>query len=108
MSLSFKQYLESKEQLMNAIKNTPVSVTEYEICKYCSIPVDEADVDVVSLRPKNKILIEWLYNDIHNPTPTSIKFKGVKGIDEDEQDNLSLPHIKIQKFLDRYTKNDAK
>ncbi|MCK9369660.1 hypothetical protein M0R04_07110 [Candidatus Dojkabacteria bacterium] len=104
MGQTFKQYLESKEQLMDAIKNTPVSTIEYEIYKYCSIPVAECDVDAISLRPKNKILIEWSYDDIHNPTPLSIKFKGVKDIDEDDQYNLNIPRIKLQKFLDRHTK----
>jgi hypothetical protein len=102
MSLSFKQYLESKEQLMNAIKNTPVSIVEYEVCKYCSIPVSESDVETISLRPKNKILVEWRYDDIHNPTPISVRFKGVKGVDDSDQYMLDISRIKLQKFLDRH------
>ncbi len=105
MSLTFKQYLESREQLLNAVNNTPITVVEYEICKYCSIPVVEGDSDTISLRPKNKILIEWRYDDVYNPTPTSVQFRGVKGIEEGEQYLLNIPRIKLQKFLDRHTKS---
>jgi hypothetical protein len=104
MSLTFKQYLDSKDQLLKAMERTPISIVEYEVCKYCSIPIAEEGMETVSLRPKNTIIVEWLYKDIHNPIPTSVRFKGVKGISEQEQYSLNIPRIKLQKFIDRHTK----
>jgi hypothetical protein len=99
---TFKQYLESKEQLLKAIENTPVSIIEYEVRKYCTLPINETTTSV-SLKPKNIIMIEWQYNDIQNPTPLSVKFKGVRDIDENEQYDIVIPRIKLQKFLSRHT-----
>lgn len=100
--LTFKQYLESKEQLLKAIENTPVTVVEYEVRKYCTLTVNE-DTEAISLKPKNKIIVEWRYDDIHNPTPIFAKFKGVKKLDETEQYDIEIPRLKLQKFLSRHT-----
>lgn len=100
--LTFKQYLESKEQLLQAIKNTPVSIVEYEVKKYCSLAINE-DIDPISFKPKNKLLIEWRYDDVHNPTPISARVIGVKNINEDEQYEINIPKLKLQKFLARHT-----
>jgi len=99
--LTFKQYLESKEQLLKAIEKTPISIIEYEVRKYCTLPINET-IEPVSLRPKNKIIVEWRYDDIHNPTPLSIRFKGVKNLDESEQYDIDMSCIKLQKFLSRH------
>ena len=39
--LTFKQYLESKSKLREAIKQTPVHKAEYVMRKYCKLPVGE-------------------------------------------------------------------
>ena len=43
--LTFKQYLESKEQLLKAIENTPISLVEYEVKKYCNLSIGETEDD---------------------------------------------------------------
>lgn len=72
--LTFKQYLESKEQLRRAVQKTPQQVLEYTVKKYCKLSLGESlDEKVqVSLKPKTKIYVEWLYEDIDNPTPVRV------------------------------------
>lgn len=104
--VTFKQYLESKSQLLKAIENTPTAIVEYEVCKYCSLTIGESDDDksLVGLKPKNKILIEWRYDNIDEPTPVSIKFIGSKDVDLDEQFNTFWSGNKLQKWLSRHAK----
>lgn len=101
--LSFKQYLDSKEQLLKAIENTPVTRLEYEIRKYCTLVVGESvdDQQIISLRPKNKIIIEWSYVNPSNPTPVNIEFDGI------DLDESSTPWsgVKLQKWLMRHARN---
>lgn len=102
--LTFKQYLESKEQLLKAIHNTPTSIMEYEVCKYCSLTVGdvETEKEVISLKPKHKLLVEWQYNDINNPTPINIKFKGLADVDEGDKYSTFWTGTKLQKWLTRH------
>lgn len=104
--LTFMQYLESKEQLKKAISNTPVALVEYEVHKYCSFTVGETEDEkvLVGLRPKNKILIEWRYDNVDSPTPASIRFTGTKDMDCDEKFNTFWTGTKLQKWLSRHAK----
>lgn len=104
--LTFKQYLESKEQLREAIKNTPVSIVEYEVRKYCSLPVGETEQEktLISLKPKQKIIVEWRYDHIDNPTPEYILISGCQTFCEDEKQQTYWTGTKLQKWLLRYTK----
>lgn len=105
VKLSFKQYLDSKEQLRNAVANTPISVIEYEVRKYCTLAVGELEEDkvVVGLKPKQRIVVEWYYDDIDNPTPTSIQFVGLSNIDENEKQSTFWSGTKLRKWLNRHT-----
>jgi hypothetical protein len=103
---TFKQYLESKEQLLKAIENTPVTVIEYEVKKYCSLAVGEAEEEkqLIGLKPKQKIIVEWRYTTVNNPTPEVIKFSGVKDLAEDEAHTTFWSGNKLQKWLARHAK----
>lgn len=103
--LTFKQYLESKEQLLKAIENIPVTIVEYEVRKYCTFPVgtSESEKELINLKPKNKIIVEWKYDDIHHPTPTQISFKGTKNLDESERCSIFWSGDKLNKWLVRHT-----
>lgn len=105
IKLTFKQYLESKEQLRRAIANTPVTVVEYCVKKYCSLPVGETEEDkqIIGLKPKHRVIVEWKYEDVHNPTPVSIKFIGLQSIDEFEQYSTFWTSQKLNKWLVRHT-----
>jgi hypothetical protein len=106
MKLTFKQYLESKEQLLKAIENVPVSINEYEVIHYCSLPLGEyeEDKELVGLKPKQKIVVEWKYDTVDDPTPVSIKLKGVQSIDEDDHYQTFWTGQKLQKWLKRHTR----
>lgn len=74
--LTFKQYMESKAKLLEAIKETPVATSCYVVKRYCKVRVGETKEDrqEVALKPNNRILVEWRYDDIENPEPESITF----------------------------------
>lgn len=106
--LTFKQYLESKEKLREAVRNTPQRVAEYHVRKYCKLVVGESkeDKEYISLKPKHKILVEWLYADIDNPTIIGIKFDGVKNVDSDEEYDTFWSSERFQKWLLRNTREE--
>lgn len=72
--LTFKDYLESKERLRQAIKETPIASTTYVVKKYCKVRVGESkdSREEIALKPKQTIVVEWRYTDIDNPEPVSI------------------------------------
>lgn len=104
--LTFKQYLESKQQLLKAIENTPVAVIEYEVLKYCSLTLGESEEDtqIIGLKPKNKVIVEWRYDSLDNPTPDSIRVVGSKAVAEDEKQSTFWRGAKLTKWLTRHTK----
>lgn len=104
--LTFKQYLESKEQLLKAIENTPVAVVEYEVKKYCSLALGETEDEkrLVGLKPKQSIIVEWRYASVTNPTPESVRLKGIQEIDEDEKHSTFWSGAKFSKWLARHAK----
>lgn len=98
---TFKQYLESKEKLREAVKNTPQRVAEYSVRKYCKMPVGETkdSKEYVALKPKHKIIVEWLYADVDNPTPLNVKFEGIEDLDTDQEFSTFWSGQKLQKWL---------
>ncbi len=75
--ITFKEYLDSKDRLREAVKETPVRVVEYEVRKYCKLPVGTCKEEKVylSFKPKQTLIVEWLYTDFNNPKPTCVKNK---------------------------------
>lgn len=106
MELTFKQYLDGKEQLRKAIENTPITVVEYEVRKYCSIAIGESKEEgkIIGLKPKQKVVIQWRYDDINNPTPDYVRFVGVSTLDEGEEQQMFWTGTKLQKWLMRHAK----
>lgn len=82
-NMGFKQFLQlSKEQLYEAAKQTPRGITEYTVRKYVKIPVgDKQNKQFINLKPKHKIIIEWLYENKQSPIVQGIRFKDVDGVD---------------------------
>lgn len=105
---TFKQYLDSKAQLLKAIENTPVAVVEYEVKKYCSLTIgeDEDSKKVVGLKPKQKVVVEWHYDNIDNPTPEYVRLIGLKETDDMEQHDVFWSGIKLTKWLSRHTRRE--
>jgi hypothetical protein len=104
--LTFKQYLDSKHQLLKAIENTPVAVVEYEVKKYCSLTVGETEEEktLIGLKPKNKVIVEWRYDSLQDPTPESVRLTGPKEIDEHEKFATFWSGSKLRKWLTRHAK----
>lgn len=104
--ITFKEYLASKEALREAIKQTPKQTSSYTIARYCNFVLGESKEDrsSVSLKPNHVLTIEWLYEDIDNPTATSVSFDGVTGIDPITEMIPAWTDQKIKKWLIRNTK----
>ncbi|MGI0075844.1 MAG: hypothetical protein ACREAU_00365 [Nitrosopumilaceae archaeon] len=106
--LTFKEYLQTKEQLKKiAVETTPLCVTEYNVQKYCKIVVKEETHKLfVPLKPKSRILVEWLYANPKCPTPISIKLEGVSTIDPDEELETPWKSGRFLKWLLKHTKEN--
>lgn len=104
--LTFKEYLESKEQLREAVSKTPKQTSTYQVVKYCRLVIGESKENktTVSLRPKNRIIVEWEYLDVDNPIPLSIKFDGARDVDPFDDHKTFWQGDKLQKWLWRNTK----
>ena len=102
--LTFKQYLESKAQLLGSIENTPTSVVEYEIRKYCTLTLGESEDEKVTigLKPKHKIIVEWQYTDVTKPTPESIRIIGLTNVDEMQENATFWSGTKLTNWLGRH------
>lgn len=72
--ISFKEYVESKRKLLEAVKETPIASLTYSVKKYCKIRVGESKEDrqEIALKPKYKMIVEWRYDDINEPEPVSV------------------------------------
>ena len=105
-NLTFKEYLESKERLREAIKVTPQQTTEYAVSKYCKLVVGESknEKEQINLKPNQTIMVEWLYNDIDNPTPIKIVFEGIcPNVDSNEYKTYWQSQ-KLQSWLKKNTR----
>jgi len=104
--LTFKEYLESKEKLREALRNTPQRNAQYIVRKYCKLVIGETkeEKEYINLKPNQTILIEWLYNDADNPTVLGIKFDGVRNVDSDDDYRTYWDGMKLQKWLLRNTR----
>jgi hypothetical protein len=109
MKQTFKQYLEGKEQLRRAIENTPTTITEYEVRKYCTLVVGECSEEsvIVQLKPKQKITVKWIYENPVSPTPDYVKFE-TDILTESDQYNVFWSSEKFQKWLIRHTREGVK
>lgn len=92
--LTFKDYLVSKAQLKNALNETPYKIAKYKITKYCKLQLSEGDE--VLLKPSHEIIVEWLYDDINNPTAQCVIV-----MTKESNTNISVKRdsIKLAKWL---------
>jgi len=106
--LTFKQYLDSKEKLREAVNRTPKRTAEYTVRKYCKLVVGESkeEKEYVNLKPKHKIFVEWLYENTDNPTILSIKFDGVNEHPTDDEYKSLWQGERLLKWLLRNTREE--
>jgi len=82
--LTFKDYLNSsKEQLKEAVTRTPIRTATYSMSKYCKLPLGETkdNKQYISLKPKNKVIVEWSHDILDRPNVVKIMFEGVEDIE---------------------------
>ncbi len=105
--MTFKEYLRTKDTLREAVQETPKQEKEYVVTKYCKLVVGESkdEKEQVNLRPSNKIIVEWLYEDIDEPTPVNIKFDGVCTEVDSENHATYWQSYKLQRWLLRNTEH---
>lgn len=105
--LSFIRYLLNKEILKEAVKAAPVVSYSYEVSKYCSLAVGENKAASISvgLKPKQNVIVEWVFENEEKPTPLSVKFDGVIGINEDTEFDTFWTGEKMTKWLNTNTRN---
>ncbi len=108
-NLTFKQYLDSKEKLREAVTKTPRREASYTVRKYCKLIVGESkdEKSSVALKPNQKITVDWLYEDIDNPTAVSVKFDGPKDIDAEQPYEIYWQGTKLLKWLARNAREET-
>lgn len=107
--LTFKQYLDSKAKLREAVKNTPQRTAEYVVRKYSKLAVGESKESklYIPVKPKHKIIVEWLYDDVDNPTPVSLRFEGIDNVDSEHEHLTFWSGSKLVKWLYRNAREET-
>ena len=105
--LTFKQYLDSKSKLLEAIEESPIYTATYTVSKYCKLPVGESKdlKEHIQLKPKQQIIVEWDYGNPDAPEALSVRFNNVVDIDDEKEYNPLWISERLEKWL---TKNARK
>jgi hypothetical protein len=107
--LTFKQYLKSKETLYESIKKTPKQTKEYNVTRYCNFIIGENKDDrkTINLKPHMLLTIDWLYENMDDPTPLQVRFDGIKDVSPTDDLIPAWTNRKIQKWLIRNTTEES-
>ena len=77
MKLTFKDYYRSKLKLIEAVDLSPRVKIQYELNKYCKLPVyeqvDLSDRKYLSLKLDEQVEILWEYDTLDAPTVRYIR-----------------------------------
>jgi len=98
--LTFKEYLDSKEQLIDSLKNEPIAIKEYVVSNYCKISLGESikDKNVLMLKPNDTVNVEWNYTDKNAPQCLSVMI-------ENTTYGMYWKNDKITKWIQKNTKD---
>lgn len=96
-----KSFIDSKTQLLSILKRDPVHEAQYEVTKYCKIPVGESkdSKQYIPLKPKQKLTIKWKYDSLcleDTPEPIVVDFQFMS---EDSTHNIFQSGDKLRKWL---------
>lgn len=76
--ISFKDYLESKRRLQEAIQNEAHYTINYRITRYCRLVVEnDSKKEPINLKPGHMITINWR-KLAESPEPMDITFENTK------------------------------
>lgn len=100
--LTFKQYVESKTKLLEAITNVPERTATYKVRKYCKLVVGEnvEEQQKIELKPKQKVIVKWKYYD-ETPDAVSIQVEDVANVDPEDTFSTFWKGDKLIKWLNR-------
>lgn len=75
-----KSFIDSKKQLLSILERDPIHEAQYEVTKYCKIPVGESKEtkQYIALKPKQVMTVKWKYDNAdldETPTPLGVTFK---------------------------------
>ena len=103
--LTFKEYLDSKQRLREAVAKVPNRTAMYTVRKYCKLPIGETkeEKQYINLKPKQQIEVEWLYEDIDDPTIVAIRFVNVTNILNESKYSSFWAGKKLLKWLEKNT-----
>lgn len=106
--LTFKEYVESKQQLIDAIDSCPERTAVYNIRKYCKLPIGEGKEDnqQIVLKPKQKLIVKWKYFT-ETPNATSIQVADPNNIPSDDTFLTFWKSEKLIKWLNRNTNEET-
>lgn len=104
--LTFKEYLESKRRLLEAIKENPHQTVCYNVRRYCKVAVGESKENkhYINLKPHQTILVEWLFTAPDTPTIVGLKFDKVPGVELAEEFSPFWSTERTHKWLQRNTR----
>ena len=99
--ITFKEYVDSKKKLLEAVKETPIASLTYVVKRYCKIRIGESKEErqEVALKPRQRIIVEWRYDDINEPEPVSIIFDDIGP----EENDLYWNGHKLSSWLSKNT-----
>lgn len=105
--IPLKQYIDSKRQLLEAIDQIPTALMEYEVRKYCTIAVgsDGDNSTTLALKPKQTVVVEWVYNNPSCPTPNKVSIKDKEQDIPLSEHEVFWSHEKLSKWLMRHAKD---
>lgn len=113
MPQTFKEYLDSKQVLIEALSKTALTTNRYVLKTYCKIPVldlenaDTIERTEISLKPKQTIILECSWPTYQTPIVHSISFQNLKTVDCNKKYMLPWKNEKILKWLDKNTSSDS-
>lgn len=106
MKLSFREYLDSKKKLLEAITVSPIQRSSYDVNKYCKlVVVMDGEKQTILLKPLQQVIVEWKYDNIDNPTPLSIRVEDIKApILEEVVYTTNWKGTKLTEWLNKNTR----
>ena len=106
--LTFKEYIESKQQLIEAIESCPERTAVYNIRKYCKLPIGEGKEDnqQLTLKPKQKLIVKWKYFS-KTPDVTSIQVTDPKNPISEDTVSTFWKSERLIKWLSRNTSEET-
>lgn len=99
--ISFKEYLESKKRLQEAIQNEADYTINYRITRYCRLVVEnESKKEPINLKPGHMITINWRKRD-ETPEPINIIFENIKNTVPGKKYKTTMERFVFLRWLGR-------